>query len=359
MDGTQDCIDGTDEDITIWEKSCGKGANKKFIPNQYDCNIFTKFICYKSDDQIDISSVCRKSVSISANKTVHKTTKCESEERACQESKDLPRVLARATKRRQDNSRFHLLHCLPGLETLHMALGGCEEQVFRSKNYPIHGVPDKKIVYPISKKHDCRHTFGENYVYLACSGLCRSSVCPLVPVTRDDCSGNIPQRTFALARNSYLTVVTPTGTNYSADFFACKNKNCVTYDKVCDLIDDCNDGSDEVNCSNHFECENSGEYIVLTKVCDGKLDCFDSTDECNAMCTKHVIDGPAVLGWLAGVFGIVILITNGVVMYSVISKVRKFTKTRKAVNEIMILTIAIGDLIVGLYLIVIFGYNIH
>jgi hypothetical protein len=77
------------------------------------------------------------------------------------------------------------------------------------------------------------------------------------------------------------------------------------------------------------------------------------------MCTKQVIDGPAVLGWVAGVLGIVILITNGVVMYSVISKVRKITKTRKAVNEIMILTIAIGDLIVGLYLIVIFGYNIH
>ena len=213
MDGTQDCIDGTDEDVTIWGKSCGKGANKKFIPDEYDCKIFTKFICHNSKDHmIDISSVCRKSVIVLANRTVHKNIKCDSEQRMCQQSRDLPKVLTTTTKHRKDNSRVYLLHCLRGLENLqNMYLGRCEELVFHSKNYPIHGIPDKKIVYPISKKHDCRHTFGETYVYLACSGLCRSSICPLVAVTRNDCSGNIPHRMFSLAKNSYLTVVTPTG----------------------------------------------------------------------------------------------------------------------------------------------------
>jgi hypothetical protein len=133
MDGTQDCIDGTDEDITIWGKSCINGANRKFIPNEYDCKIFTKFICHKSGDQIDISSVCRKSVSISANKTVHKNIKCESEQRMCQQSKDLPRILTTTIKHRKDNNRVYLLHCLPGLGTLQMYLGRCVEQVFHSK----------------------------------------------------------------------------------------------------------------------------------------------------------------------------------------------------------------------------------
>lgn len=69
---------------------------------------------------------------------------------------------------------------------------------------------------------------------------------------------------------------------------------CVHYMKICDGIDDCGDGSDEVNCiddetiapstvatgcePNQFQCED-GKCIATTDRCDHKYDCDDGTDE--------------------------------------------------------------------------------
>ncbi|VBB31926.1 unnamed protein product [Acanthocheilonema viteae] len=76
---------------------------------------------------------------------------------------------------------------------------------------------------------------------------------------------------------------------------------CVHYMKICDGIDDCGDGSDEINCAddettaptidsesfttaiagcepNQFRCEN-GKCIAKIDRCDRKYDCDDGTDE--------------------------------------------------------------------------------
>ena len=120
-------------------------------------------------------------------------------------------------------------------------------------------------------------------------------VCPL-NMTRalqyDSCSGQFPNRLYTLANNSYLTFVTKLldNTYSNVDYFKCDNNKCLEYSKVCDLVDDCGDQSDEYMCTNHFQCSSTGYYIDVTKQCDGSIDCIDLSDECNSDCGQDIID---------------------------------------------------------------------
>ncbi|ESO82185.1 hypothetical protein LOTGIDRAFT_170222, partial [Lottia gigantea] len=71
--------------------------------------------------------------------------------------------------------------------------------------------------------------------------------------------------------------------------FQCKNNNCTFVFRVCDLHDDCGDGSDEENCNTRqceswqFKCNN---YKCIPKKwqCDGEDDCGDGSDELSHSC---------------------------------------------------------------------------
>lgn len=83
------------------------------------------------------------------------------------------------------------------------------------------------------------------------------------------------------------------------DEFACDNeKKCIPQSWVCDQTDDCGDKSDEkdcdgskwrkvnVNTSNiceEFKCA-MGICLSFDKVCDGIRDCLDGSDE-NGLCS--------------------------------------------------------------------------
>lgn len=69
-----------------------------------------------------------------------------------------------------------------------------------------------------------------------------------------------------------------------ADQFTCKSGECLAQFMICDNDNDCEDGSDEVNCTS--KCKNSKDFqcpdktcIPETWRCDGENDCFDHSDE--------------------------------------------------------------------------------
>ena len=71
----------------------------------------------------------------------------------------------------------------------------------------------------------------------------------------------------------------------SEQFICADDGSPIPADWVCDGDRDCDDGSDEVDCSNtttsDFACANGQDTIPESWVCDGDLDCEDGSDEAN------------------------------------------------------------------------------
>eukprot|EP00116_Pleurobrachia_bachei_P013770 sb/3474032/ len=117
-------------------------------------------------------------------------------------------------------------------------------------------------------------------------GKCPGTPCPITrPILYSSCTGKYPDRVFTQANNTFLTFLLPSPTGYHNDVFPCDNDRCVDYQKVCNLVDDCGDGSDEMRCENNYQCPGTNQFISLDRVCNGVIDCKNAEDECSELCS--------------------------------------------------------------------------
>ena len=337
-DGEEDCMNGEDEKGN-WP-ICGIGKTRRYVIDDSTCK--NVFLCSTG-----------KPGFIEFNKLCDGIETCGNENRICQESRGSIAVARKVATYNQGLAK-RLSYCLNGLQQIEKLSHYCSSEQFIFPNGDIFGLEKSTITLP-NIKTNCDHMFGEMYLYTSCIRKCISSSCPLKKVPKyNSCPGQYPDRAGTIVNNEYLTfAVQSKGENssvYLNNIFVCDNGiSCVSYYQVCDLVDDCGDGSDEARCTNHFQCNTSKHYIPKTNKCDGKFDCLDSSDECNDECSKEILDG-IVLKILSWTIGFSAVLTNFVIITASMLSLKKCRTTVALTNKSLVIMISMGDLLVGSYL---------
>ena len=269
MDNETDCMDGEDESSTLWDFCQENGASPSKI-----CK--TVFKC-PGGTNVRLDHLCN-GIETCGDRT---------ETEVCRVARDFPSV----NKVAQFNGM---------VRDVCQNSSSCKIKEFAGpwSTSEVFGVEKILINVPTSQI-SCRDLFGEHYLFLSCMGLCTgNTTCPLDNNSKlqyNSCPGQVGDRAITLADNSFLTFVVESARgNYHQEFYQCKNGFCIEYKQVCDLIDDCGDMSDEINCANHMICEETKNstkhhFISLSQKCDGIYDCFDLSDECNESCSKQIL----------------------------------------------------------------------
>ena len=349
MDGQVDCLDGLDEGLSEGWSFCGDTDSGTFrVKLEHDQVCQDVFLCPGSNrSYVHLDLLCDGVES------------CGTENEVCAIARDFPPINTSALY-----SGAHKDVC----RSIFIPSGNpCVIKEFPIPSVDVFGVDKIKVNVPTSKV-DCSNIFGELYVFLSCMDLCLNSSCPLenaLPLLHDSCPGQYPGRTFTLANNSYLTFVTDTNPEglYQQNYFQCHNGGCVQYHQVCDLIDDCGDFSDEINCTNHRVCADTMfsskmQLISVSQTCDGIYDCYDLSDECNEDCGREIL-GSWVLACVCWLMGVLAILFNAVAMIrTIVSLKDNQSMTLLALfNKSLVTLISIGDLLVGVYLILLSVYD--
>ena len=334
-DNLADCMNGVDED---WEIECGQGVTRRVEVSSLCEDVF---LCsYGRTKFVRLSQLCSG------------IDKCSDENSICEIGRGLTgisTVISHQTK----NIKF-LQHCLRGLENTEYQISPCISQEFNPLAEQVFGLTRRTMVTHQNQTVDCRFTYGEPYVYLSCLGMCENSECPLTKhVDYRDCPLQFNKRIYTVVNRSKLTFVTRRFDQYHNNYFVCANGlMCIDYDKVCNLWDDCGDGSDEKNCSNNFICKDKQGILPLSKKCDRNADCGDISDECNSECSKHIINKPFLKG-AAWVIGLLAVLSNACILYENISNIKVCHSGQTLANRLLVILIAVGDFLIGAYLFII------
>ena len=335
-DGIRDCINGEDENNWPF---CGVGRTQRFVSDHNICS--NVYLCPSGEPGfVEFEQLCDG------------TETCGNENEVCRASRGSKTVQRKVTSSRQGLQRT-ISYCHRGLEQLWVLTGFCVSTNFLFPTEDIFGLEVPQITLP-NTEVNCDSTFGAQYIYTSCTNKCPASSCPLTNIPLyDSCPEYYTDRVRTIADDKYLTfAIKAKGEKevYLNNFFLCDNGyKCIPYHKVCDLVDDCEDSSDEEQCTNHFQCESSEHFIPKTSQCDGKFDCLDFSDECNDKCSKEILDG-SVLEVFSWTIGLSAVVANVMMIVVSIFTMRTCRTSVAMTNKSLVVLISTGDFLVGAYL---------
>ena len=342
-DGVLDCEDGIDEAADL--PKCGVDKTSRYMSStESECK--NVFICKSGSPGYELlENLCDG------------IENCGNENAICSVS-SRSQGLATTVLTTNMGLTKSLSFCHKGLASIEFSLGACVTEKFIYPNGDIFGGQTTSVILPRSKQ-SCDYMYGEQYLYTSCTGHCFKASCPLRNIPRYEvCPDQFPDRVGTIVDNRYLIFLTKSfGNVYTNTYFVCTDKNrCIDYTKVCDLVDDCLDGSDEAQCTNHFRCNSSGKLLPKTKKCDGQIDCADLSDECNEECSINLLEGVFLKG-LSWSIGLLAIVANLVIMVKSLGSIKRCKTSAALINRILIIMIALGDFLIGCYLFIIATYD--
>ena len=339
MDNVTDCMNGEDENTNLWIVCPGNAISLAKFP----CK--DVFFCPGSDSSVLLRYLCNGVDSCGNG----------AENEVCKIARDFPLLETTA------NMSSDLLRNICNGDY-------CERKEFIR---PWGSVLETKIELLVpAERVNCSELFGEYYVFLSCLGLCiESSVsCPLNGENRklqyDSCPGQYLNRAYTLGNNSSLKFVVKSDSargHYHQNFYRCNNSRCIEYKQVCNLLDDCGDMSDEINCANNMICDDSKnserhQFISFSQKCDGIYDCFDLSDECNESCGRQILEN-WVLKCVCWLMGILAVIFNFCSAFHGLSSSKDCKTAGVVTTKVLLILIALGDFLMGIYLIMLSAYD--
>ena len=361
MDNETDCWDGKDEVFKEWD-FCGNSEEKTLRVDDGKHACENVLMCPERGGKMLTGTGV--SLYVEFDLVCDGINSCGIETQVCQAARDFPSVIKSAV----------ISGAVRDLCTSQDAFKDtlCVNKTFKRLSVDVFGSTQINVRVP-AMKVDCTGLFGEYYVYLSCLGLCLNSTCPLEynPLYHDSCPGQLPDRVYTLSlypesgsltNLSPLTFLTKSQSgDYQQEYFQCNNGKCIQYHQMCDLIDDCGDTSDEINCTNHMICEDTlgstkKHLISLSQRCDGIYDCFDLSDECNGNCGEQILNS-WVLKVLCWTMGILAVLFNSFTVALGIMSLKKCRTDSMLTSKALLSLISFGDLLIGVYLVVLSTYD--
>ncbi|KAL5269197.1 hypothetical protein ACHWQZ_G002878 [Mnemiopsis leidyi] len=347
QDGEEDCVDGRDEEGD-WP-TCGIGQSLRSVSNNDMCQ--NVYLCrYERSQHILLGELCDG------------IETCGGEIDVCSAGHTSSKLFTRAHTTDLSWNK-HLSFCLKGLNDTNNFFKCDTIHSFIFPDHDYFGVDNRTTITLPADPKSCDHMFGETYVYTSCSSKCTNSSCPLRNIPRYEvCPSQFPDRIGTVAKfqdHEYLAFFTKTFRNsYTNRYFVCDNNiTCIEYSKVCDLAADCEDGSDEEVCTNHFKCNSTGRFIPKTEMCDNSFDCFDLSDECNEQCPnhRHFLQSQLVNGF-AWLIGSLAALANLVIICRSTFSLKNCRTAAALLNKTLIIAISLGDFLIGCYLLTVATY---